>query len=63
MFVDDKTVIDGDAQDSEESDDLALRFCDKKRVRYSHEKCYSMIVNKKKHDPIPSLVINVIPEE
>ena len=61
MFVDDTTVIDGGCTDSETSHNFTLSFGGKKRLWFSHEKCFHLTVNKKIHDRIPSLTIDGIP--
>ena len=61
LFVDDTTVIDGDVVNARKSHEQILKFAEKKRLTFSHDKCFSIVVNKKKNDELPDLEIDGSP--
>jgi hypothetical protein len=49
LYVDDKIDLSSNNNTSEESHENALRFSQRKKLTLSGTKCYSMVVNGKKH--------------
>ena len=55
LYVDDMILLCTNDVDATEAHLSAVGFCVRKRLKFSHKKCFMLIAFRKKHDEVPKL--------